>query len=56
MIIDVVLAVNSESSIAPVNIHRMQRRRAKTDLGVLSPYLNDSRDKNQILITLQISG
>jgi hypothetical protein len=39
VIIDVVLAVNSESRIAPGNIHRMQRMRAMVDLGALSPYL-----------------
>jgi membrane protease subunit (stomatin/prohibitin family) len=39
VIIDVVLAVNSESRIAPANIHRMQRMRAMVDLGDLSPYL-----------------
>jgi hypothetical protein len=39
VIIDVVLAVNSESRIAPANIHKMQRMRAMVDLGALSPYL-----------------
>ena len=43
VIIDVVLAVNSDSKIAPANIQRMQRMRAKTDLGALSPYLKEKR-------------
>ena len=43
VMMDVVFPVNSERRIAPANIQKMQRIRAKIDLGVLSPYLKHGK-------------
>ena len=47
VIMDVMLAVNNDSRIAPANIHTMLRIRANIDLGALSPYLKQAEVDGQ---------
>ena len=48
VMIDVVLAVNSDIKIAPANIHKTPSIRAMIDLGALSPYLKNADAINRL--------